>query len=410
MTKVRKDTKGRALKRGETYNKQKNLYIFTYTDSFGKRRCFYARDLMDLRQKEKENLKNTLDGLDMYIMEKADVNYVFDRFIETKHGLKSSTKTNYIYNYNRYIRKGFGKRKISTIRYSDAVLFYKSLINKGLSICTVDGIHSVLHATLQMAVRDNVLRNNPTDGAMIELKREMGRTASRHSLTYEQEKAFLGYLYNNPKEERYTNLFTILFGTGMRIGEAIGLTWADVDFENREISINHNVTYGPRSDNSYKCEFELTSPKTEAGNRVIPMLDKVYEAFKNIKEKQESLGYESKIELAGYKDFVFLNANGNLYIPASINRAIKRIVDEYNNMEIINARRDNREPVIVPRFSCHVTRHTFCSRLCENESNIKAIQEVMGHQDISVTMDIYAEVSNYKKHQIFDELNSKDIL
>ena len=88
---------------------------------------------------------------------------------------------------------------------------------------------------------------------------------------------------------------------------------------------------------------------------------------------------------------------------------IKRIVDDYNAQEEVKAKREHREPVIVPRFSCHITRHKFCSRLCENETNVKVIQSVMGHKDIQTTLDIYAEVSEKKKQETFDKLNNDNI-
>ena len=73
--------------------------------------------------------------------------------------------------------------------------------------------------------------------------------------------------------------------------------------------------------------------------------------------------------------------------------------------EIIAACREHRDPVIIPRFSCHIIRHTFCARLCENETNIKVIQSVMGHKDIQTTMNIYAEVSDQKISDVFKEIN-----
>ena len=171
------------------YSKGKNLYVFSYTDPCGKRNSFYAKDIKKLRDKEKMLQRNLFDGLDAYLLAKADVNYVFDRYIETKYGLKNSTKANYIYAYNKYVRDTLGKRKLSTVRYSDVVLFYKTLLDKGLSAGTIDNVHTVLHSALQIAVRDNIIRMNPADGAMAEVKRRIGRVSSRHSLTYEQEKA-----------------------------------------------------------------------------------------------------------------------------------------------------------------------------------------------------------------------------
>ena len=76
----------------------------------------------------------------------------------------------------------------------------------------------------------------------------------------------------------------------------------------------------------------------------------------------------------------------------------------------MDAKKEGREPVIIPDFSCHITRHTFCTRLCENETNVKVIQSVMGHKDIQTTLDIYAEVSEKKKKDIFDQLNDHDVI
>ena len=85
-------------------------------------------------------------------------------------------------------------------------------------------------------------------------------------------------------------------------------------------------------------------------------------------------------------------------------------MDDHNAGEEVKAAKEGRDPVMIPRFSCHVTRHTFCSRLCENGTNIKLIQQIMGHSDIRTTMDIYAEVSKGMAHAVFQELNEEDVL
>lgn len=66
---------------------------------------------------------------------------------------------------------------------------------------------------------------------------------------------------------------------------------------------------------------------------------------------------------------------------------------EYERQEEVEAKKQKREPVMIPRFSCHIFRHTFASRFCENKTNVKVIQEVMGHADVSTTMNIFAEVN-----------------
>ena len=409
MTKVRKDGKGHVLHKGEMYIRSKELYSFSYTDALGKRKCLYSRTLEDLRDKETELQRNKLDKLESYVMAKADINYVFDRYIATKTELRSTTRTNYVYTYDRYVRKGFGKKRISDVRYSEVLTFYNALMEKGLSVSTVESVHSVLHPTFQLAVRDHILRSNPSDEVISEIKKKLrGRPEPRHALSIEQQRAFLGHL-EKPEYYRWKPLFVTMFGTGCRVGEIIGLRWVDLDFENGSISINHNVTYYPRSDKGFKCEFKVSLPKTEAGIRTVPMLEKVAEALKLEKRNQEQQGYHSLVELDGMSGFIFCNRYGNLHNPASINREIKRIVDDYNAQEEVKAKREHREPVIVPRFSCHITRHTFCTRLCENETNVKVIQSVMGHKDIQTTLDIYAEVSEKKKKETFNQLNNDSI-
>ena len=410
MAKIRKDTKGRVLHKGEDYKKEKKLYRYSYTDPMGKRRCIYSKDLEELREKEKQLQRDQLDGLDIYVQGNADVNFAFDRYIATKTELRSSTKTNYLYTYDRYVRDGFGKKKLSDVRYSDVVLFYNALLGKGLSVSTVDSVHTVIRPTFQLAVRDNVIRNNPADGAMAEIKKKWdGSTGVRHALTIEEEQAFLGSL-DLQKNLRWKPLFTVMFGTGCRISEIIGLRWDDVDFENGIITIDHDVTYYPRSDKSYKCEYELALPKTEAGIRTIPMLKKVREALELEKRNQSEYGYHCLVELGGMTNFIFCNRFGGLQNPAGVNKVIRRIVSDHNAQEIVDAKREGREPVIIPDFSCHITRHTFCSRLCENETNAKVIQSVMGHKDIQTTLGIYAEVSEKKKKDIFDQLNDQDVI
>lgn len=89
-----------------------------------------------------------------------------------------------------------------------------------------------------------------------------------------------------------------------------------------------------------------------------------------------------------------------------MNKAIKRITESYNALEEEQAKAEDRETVMLPDFSCHHLRHTFCTRLCETDTNIKVIQSIMGHADIQTTMDIYAEVSQEKKGEVLHSLEA----
>lgn len=188
MAKARKDNKGRALRKGES-QRTDNTYVYTYTDPFKKRRFVYARDLQTLRKKESDLIKNQLDGLDVYMAGNATLNYVFDRYMSTKYDLRKTTRSNYMYMYDHFVRDGFGQRKIAEIKYSDVMYFYYYLLNeKNMQANTVDTIHTVLHPTFQLAVRDEIIRKNPTDGVMAEIKRkapglQVGHEIRRHRET-----------------------------------------------------------------------------------------------------------------------------------------------------------------------------------------------------------------------------------
>lgn len=146
--------------------------------------------------------------------------------------------------------------------------------------------------------------------------------------------------------------------------------------------------------------------KTNAGIRTIPMLDTVKDAFEMLKEEQEESG-QCDVEIDGMTGFIFCNRFGNVPNPQSVNRAIKRIIADYNATEEVAAKKQHREAVLLPDFSAHHLRHTFCTRLCENETNLKVIQSVMGHKDIQTTMDVYAEATEQKKQESFERLAAK---
>lgn len=390
----RKDGKGRVLRKGEHYRKTDGRYSYIYTDPLGKQRMIYAKSLVTLRQKEEELVRDQMDGLNVYVAGKADVNFLFDRYISTKSELRSSTYANYMYVWNHFIRDTFGKKRIKDVKYSDVLFFYSDLLNnKGLQVNTLESINTVLRPSFQLAVRDDIIRKNPVDGAYAEVKkRNGGSRKKRKSLTVEQQRAFINYVADNPFFYKWYPFFTFLLGTGCRIGEAIGIRWDDIDMEKRLIDINHSLTYYQRADDSFKCEFRVSEPKTEAGVRIIPMMQQVYDVLKDEYERQQEERFCIE-NVDGMTNFVFTNRFGTPHNPAAVNRAIKRIVDAHNAEEEVKAKKEKRDPVMIPRFSCHIFRHTFASRFCENETNVKVIQEVMGHADVSTTMNIYAEVN-----------------
>ena len=168
-------------------------------------------------------------------------------------------------------------------------------------------------------------------------------------------------------------------------------------------SINHNLVYRVQEDGT--CTNHVNSPKTKAGIRIIPMIDEVFDAFLEEYQYQKVIGFCTD-EIDGYSGFVFCTGDGKVYLPNAINRTIRSICADYNKEEESKAKEENRDPVLLPKFSCHILRHTFCTRFCENETNLKVIQEIMGHADISTTMDVYAEATQEKKKESMTSLQS----
>ena len=199
-------------------------------------------------------------------------------------------------------------------------------------------------------------------------------------------------------------LFAVMLGTGLRVGEVTGLRWCDIDLEDGIIDVNHTLVYYDHrtSEGKKGCYFNVNTPKTEAGNRQVPMLDFVKEAFVMEKERQELLGVHCEATIDGYTDFIFLNRFGQPQHQSTLNKAIRRIIRDCNDEQFLKT--ENPE-VLLPHFSCHSLRHTFTTRMCEAGVNIKVIQDTLGHKDITTTLNIYTDVTKELKRTEFDGLD-----
>lgn len=418
MSEKRKDSKGRILRNGEV-QRADGKYMFRYVDVSGKRKSVYSWKLVDtdpvpsgkkcsesLRSIEKRVLKDVDDGIISDLSDRTTIDQMFDSFIRMRTDLRESTRMNYIFQYNTHIKGTFGSRKVSAITYSDVYKLYLSLhTEKGLMVSSIRQINGVLWQVFEVARKDRMIRHNPADDVMLEIARRVKQeSVRRHALTIEEQSALLDYVYSSARFEQYRPLITTLLGTGLRIGEAIGLRWEDVDFDGGFISVNHSLLYRSTEDGKYR--FRISSTKTTAGTRFIPLLSDVRAALEHEKQRQEFMD-NIPAEIDGYSGFVFINQRGTPYSPAYVNDVLNSIVTGYNNVEQAKASRERREPLLLPKISPHILRHTFCTRLCENEQNLKVIQEVMGHKNIATTMDIYSEATKSAKRVCFDKLDGK---
>lgn len=395
----RKDKKNRVLKEGE-YQRSCGTYEFKWRDKSGGRHSISAVTLEELREKELDVLRDVLDGV------KADknnltINDLYNSWVQLKRGLKDNTFSNYKYMYTMFVEPDFGKRKIVDLKRSDIRSFYNHLADeRHVQINTIDCIHTVLHQVLELGVEDDYLRYNPSDNALKELKKARNfESTKRRALTVPEQELFEAYLSRQGQYHRWYPIFIIMLWTGMRVGEVTGLRWCDIDLEDDTISVNHTLVYYDKR-NDERCTFAINTPKTAAGERIIPMLPKVKEAFMMEKQYQEECGLESRAVVDGYRDFIFINRFGNVQHQGTLNKALTRIVRDCN-FEILD-KPHKKDAVILPKFSNHSLRHTFTTRMCEAGVNLKVMQEILGHADAETTMDIYAEATKELKKSELD--------
>ena len=415
MAEKRRDSKGRILRTGEV-QRADGKYMYRYTDAEGVRQTIYSWKLVEtdrvmadkrdgpaLRTMIQQVSRDLGDGIHPFAADEITLNAQFHTFMDTRTDLKESTRCNYRCLYQTHVQDTLGRRNISAIRYSDIWKFYISLYQeKELKLSTIRTINVILWQCLDIAVRDSVLRKNPVEGAMRDLtKKTKDGSEHRPALTIAQQKSFLDYLSKSRTYSRYTSLFVVLLGTGLRIGEALGLRWCDIDFKHDVIRVDHSLSYKDTEKGGY--QYRINSTKTKAGIRTIPMFEDVKKALQKEKRKKKNPTWEPFI-VDGYTGFIFLNANGRVYTPAAIFDKIQAIVQDYNREETARAWNENRDPVLIPKISAHILRHTFCTRMCESDANIKVIQSVMGHKSIRTTMDVYNEATSDEKQKNFKAL------
>lgn len=387
--KKRKDSKGRVLEKGESQRKD-GRYVLQYKDITGKRKCVYADNLSDLRKQKKQILRDIDDCINTASAE-ITLNELFDKYMSLKTQFSNSTRQNYIGLWNGNVRNEWlGRKRICDIKKSDILRFYNGLSDRGLKYSTIKVFNCILSPAFDLAVEDDVLRKNPCKGCLNEFENDKEK---RIALTEAEQEELLKFVECSKVYAIYYPMLVFMIGTAVRCGEAIGLTWNDVDFKRKEVCINHQLIY--KKKNGKYC-FYSDTPKTEAGIRIIPMTRDVYKALLSQRELQMHKGWKTDTAIDGYSDFVFSTKNKNPIMPSAVNNVLLNIVNSYNRM--------SDKKLELPHISAHNLRHTGCTRMSEAGIDAKVLQYIMGHSDISVTMNVYNHTSAERNRKEMDKL------
>ena len=293
-------------------------------------------------------------------------------YVQQKTGVRHSTKAGYKTVVNILKKDDFGAKRIDKVKLSDAKRWLIMLQENGRGYSSIHSIRGVLRPAFQMAVDDDLIRKNPFEFQLCTVV--VNDSVTREAITRKQERMLLEFIKNDKHFCKYYEGIYILFKTGLRISEFVGLTMNDLDFEERTINVNHQLQR--RSDMVYIIE----ETKTTNGTRALPMTDDVYDCFQRIINQRKRPKKEPKVD--GLKGFLYLDKNDMPMVALHWEKYFEHIITKYNSIY--------KEEL--PKVTPHVCRHTYCSNMAKSGMNPKTLQYLMGHADIGVTLNTYTHI------------------
>jgi integrase len=385
MTNKRKDNKGRILHNGE-YQQSDGHYRFKYYDGIGNAKYLYSwrldkNDRAPAGKKFGPSLRELEKNLQASMMDHIVLNggnltvlELVKRYTATKVGVRESTRSGYKTTINFLEKDPFGKRRIDTIKISDAKLWLITLQQRqGKGYSTIHTIRGILRPAFRMAFDDDLIRRNPFDFELATVV--VNDSVTREAITRDQERKFLEFIKQDKHFCRYYEGIFILFNTGLRISEFTGLTIKDIDFNHHKIIVDHQLI------RTSSMQYVIEEPKTESGVREIPMTTEVEAAFRKIIANREKPKIEPMVD--GRSGFLYLDKNNMPMVALHWEKYFQHILAKYNGIYKVQ----------MPKVTPHVCRHTFCSKMAKSGMNPKSLQYIMGHSDISVTLNTYTHVN-----------------
>lgn len=310
----------------------------------------------------------------------------FNEWEKSRQGIvKDSTNKMVRSKYENHIKPVLGRKKIQKIEKREIVKLQQDL-SKGLSATTVNAIIIVLKSVLTAAVDDEIIGKNPAISVK-PLRTDDGPKASEtihRALTREEQKAFM----QEAQSEWLYEFFCFSLCTGMRINEITALRWSDIDYVNNVIHVTKTI--------SWKAGGGVmeTTPKSKTSKRDIPMNDTIKQVLQKQKEKIAMV--HGEIFARKLDSNVFIGANGTRAIASatvgySIDNVLKRL---------------RQQGIIIERFTHHAFRDTFATRYIEEGGNMQTLKNILGHNSLAMTADLYSHVLPDTKQQEMKQIEN----
>lgn len=291
----------------------------------------------------------------------------FEYWIENIKGdsIRANTTRNYKERFEHNIKKCIGKMLLSDVKPMHCQNVLNQMKNN-YKTSTIYQTRITLYCMFADAVENDIILKNPVTKAV---KYNIGKESKKvRALTIDEQKKFLEIAQGTSNY----NQFAFILQTGLRTGELIGLKWSDIDFEKRVVHIQRSMEY------RYSVgEWRIGEPKSKSGYRDIPLTKEAIIILKNQKDKLKQI----KIIDMRFKEFVFLSRKGEPTKNSAYDTALFKLCDKAD----------------IDRFSMHVLRHTMATRCIEGGMRPKTLQDMLGHSNISITMNLYVHVTEDEK-------------
>ena len=304
---------------------------------------------------------------------------VYDLWLEQyRNTVKESTLQKTMELFNNHILPAFGTMKMEKI----TVTFCQKKINEWFKFHSKYNVmKNYTSAVLKFAIRMDLIKNNPMD--KITVPRKMAAVGQDDNLKYftkEELQQFFSCCKEDATQSNnllWITLFRLLAFSGMRKGEALALTWKDLDFTNETVCISKTVARGLGN------RLLIQTPKTATSKRTI-VLDGITLSMLSTWRKRQAMDFlKLGFNTMNEEQLIFPNTKNELMIPTKPDQKLDRMIKK-NELK---------------RITIHGFRHTHCSLLFEAGASIKEVQDRLGHADIQTTMNIYAHVTEKAKEK-----------